>query len=176
MGVAQGREEEIGNELPKGYQPALARARRELTYIWSAFEQAEYHIVRQTLPDLLLDAQRTAVVSGGDEAKAILTEVYQITASTLRKLGEYDLAWLAGDRGYALAEQNGDSVLSALIGFRVATALTALGRSKAAFDLNISLATRVEIRLQTDADRSVAGQRLLQAAMAAANEGDASGV
>ena len=65
----------------------------------------------------------------------ILAEAYQITALTLRKLGEYELAWLAGDRGVALAERTGDPVLAAVTGFRVAIALTSLGRADFAFNL-----------------------------------------
>ncbi len=160
-------------ETPEGYQPDIARLRRQLVFVWSAFEQADYHVVSQNLPALLLDSQRSCLAKNSDDATAILSEVYQVTASTLRKLGEYDLAWLAGDRGLALAERLDDSVLTALIGFRVANALTALGRSKAAFDLNISLASRVEINARTQADRSVYGNLLLQAAMAAAGDGNA---
>jgi transcriptional regulator with XRE-family HTH domain len=170
------RYDAIGNEIPDGYRTDTARLRKQLVYVWSAFEQADYHVVSRTLPGLLLDAQRGTVIDSGDETTGILTEVYQITASTLRKLGEYDLAWLAGDRGFALAERTGDSILTALIGFRVANALTAIGRSRAAFDLNVSLASRVEMHIRTAADRSVYGNLLLQAAMAAANEGNAIGV
>lgn len=170
------RYETISDDALGDYQPDITRLRRQLDYVWAAFEQADYHVVSQNLPALLADAQRSSVAGDDDKATAILSEVYQITASTLRKLGEYDLAWLAGDRGLALAERLGDSVLSALIGFRVANALTALGRSKAAFDLNVSLASRVEINARTDADRSVYGNMLLQAAMAAAGNGNAMGV
>ena len=107
----------------------------------------------------------------------ILTEVYQVTASTLRKLGEYSLAWLAGDRGMALAEQVGDPTLAALTGFRVANALVALGRPQPAFDLNISFASRLEPRLRTEAELSAYGNTVLQAAMAAARAaGNAIGV
>jgi len=170
------RYETVNDQLPDDYQVNNARLRKQLVYVWSAFEQADYHVVSENLPGLLLDAQRSRLLKGGDEATAILSEVYQVTASTLRKLGEYDLAWLAGDRGLALTEHLGDSILTALIGFRVANALTALGRSKAAFDLAVSLASRVEVNAGTEADLSVYGNLLLQAAMAAAGDGNAIGV
>ena len=170
------RYDTVSDEVPEGYEPDIARLRRQLVFVWSAFEQADYHVVSQNLPALLLDSQRSSIVKDSDEATAILSEVYQVTASTLRKLGEYDLAWLAGDRGLAIADRLGDSVLTALTGFRVANALTALGRSKAAFDLNISLASRVEINARTEADQAVYGNLLLQAAMASAADGNAMGV
>ena len=94
----------------------------------------------------------------------------------MRKLGEHELAWLAGDRGVALAEREGDSVIAALTGFRVANALMSLGRTKAAFDLNVSYASRLEPILSTEETRSVYGHILLQAAMAAAGGGNAIGV
>ena len=167
------RYDAVRDHIPAGYQPDTARLRRQLAHVWAAFEQADYHVVSKSLPGLLLDAQRSSVMLDSDETAAILSEVYQVTASTLRKLGEYDLVWLAGDRGLGLAERLGDCVLAALTGFRVANALTALGRPKAALDLNVSLASRVEVSARTAAARSVYGHMLLQAAMAAAGDGNA---
>src|SRR5712691_9354828 len=77
-----------------------------------------------------------------------------------------ELAWLAGDHGVALAERTGDPILAALTGFRVAIALTSLGRADSAFNLNVSYAYRLQPGLRTEADRSAYGHILLQAAMA----------
>ncbi len=170
------RYDAIRNQVPAEYSADPSRLRSQVAYIWSAFELADYHVISRTLPDLLLDAQRCHVALDNAETQRILAEVYQITASTLRKLGEYELAWLAGDRGVALAERTGDPVLAALTGFRVAIALTSLGRADAAFNLNFSYASRLEPGLRTEADRSVYGHILLQAAMAAASGGNAVGV
>ncbi len=170
------RYDAIRNEIPSGYRIDMSRLHRQVSYVWSAFELADYQVVSRTLPDLLLEAQRSNVAQSNEETARILAEVYQITASTLRKLGEYDLAWLAGDRGMSLAEHTGDVIMTALTGFRVANALLAIGRPGAAFDLNISLASRLESNLHTEADRSAYGHLLLQAAMAAASGGDAIGV
>jgi transcriptional regulator with XRE-family HTH domain len=167
------RYDAIGSEIPDDYNVDTTKTRRQLSYVWSAFEVADYQVVSRTLPSLLLEAQRSNVVLGNTETAHILAEVYQITASTLRKLGEYDLAWLAGDRGMAVSEQTGNSIMPALTGFRVANALVAIGRSEAAFSLNISLASRLESNLRTEEDMSVFGNLLLQAAMAAAHKGDA---
>jgi tetratricopeptide (TPR) repeat protein len=134
---------------------------------------SDYQAVSRSLPNLLLEAQRSYVAAESEDFIRILTEVYQITASTLRKLGEYDLAWLAGDRGISLTERLGDAVLTALTGFRVANALTAIGRAESAYRLNMSLAARLESDLDTEAHLSAYGNLLLQAAMAAASKGDA---
>jgi transcriptional regulator with XRE-family HTH domain len=170
------RYDAIGSQVPSEYSPDPSRLQSQVAYIWSAFELADYHVISQTLPDLLLDAQRCHVALDNAGTSRVLAEVYQIAASTLRKLGEYELAWLAGDRGVVLAERTGDPVLAALTGFRVAIALTSLGRTDAAFNLNFSYASRLEPGLQTEADRSLYGHILLQAAMAAASGGNAAGV
>jgi transcriptional regulator with XRE-family HTH domain len=166
----------IRNDIPDTFTADIPRLRRQVSYAWSAFELADYQVVSRTLPDILLDAQRSHVVMESADTARVLTEVYQITASTLRKLGEYELAWLAGDRGVVLAERDGDLMDAALTGFRVAIALTSLGRAKAAFDLNVSYATRLERDLRTEEAKSAYGHILLQAAMAAASKGDAIGV
>lgn len=170
------RYDALRTDVPAGFKTDAVRLKREVTYVWSAFEMADYGVVSQILPRLLVDAQRSNVIDGDDETARILTEVYQVTASTLRKLGEYSLAWLAGDRGIALAEHVGDPTLAALTGFRVANALVALGRPEPAYDLNISFASRLEPNIRSPEDRSVYGNTVLQAAMAAATAGNAIGV
>jgi transcriptional regulator with XRE-family HTH domain len=170
------RYDAIRNDIPDTFTADLPRLKRQVSYAWAAFEMADYQVISRALPGLLLDAQRSHVVIESGDSARLLTEVYQITASTLRKLGEYELAWLAGDRGVALAERDGDLIDAALTGFRVAIALTSLGRAKAAFDLNVSYAARLERDLRTEAVKSVYGHILLQAAMAAASSGDATGV
>jgi transcriptional regulator with XRE-family HTH domain len=170
------RYDAIRSQIPDGYSPDISRLQSQVAYAWSAFELADYLAISQTLPGLLLEAQRCHVITDSAGTARLLAEAYQITASTLRKLGEYELAWLAGDRGVALAERTGDPVLAALTGFRVAIALTSLGRTDAAFSLNVSYAQRLEPGLRSEADRSVYGHILLQAAMAAASGGNAIGV
>lgn len=170
------RYDAIMSETANNFTVDIQRMRRQVAYVWSAFELADYQVVSRTLPDLLLETQRSHTATQSTETARILAEVYQITASTLRKLGEHELAWLAADRGVALAEREGDAITAALAGFRVANALTSIGRAKAAFDLNLSYASRLESMLSTDEIRSVYGHVLLQAAMAAASGGNATGV
>jgi hypothetical protein len=124
------------------------------------------------LPTAIRDGQRAHVAYGSPESARVLAETYQITASTARKLGEFDLAWVAGDRGIPVAEASGDRLLTATGAFRVANALLAVGRVQAAYDLNVAVADRLEPRLAEPADLSVFGTMLLQAAVAAARKGD----
>jgi transcriptional regulator with XRE-family HTH domain len=153
-------------------QPDLASLRRQCDYVWHAFESAAYEVVGRSLPGLLYDSQRAHRVYADAMSANLLAEVYQVTASTARKLGEFELAWVAGDRGIPVAEESGDRLLTATAAFRVANALLAMGRSNAAYDLNMSFVDRLEPSLGTSADLSVYGTMLLQAAMAGARKGD----
>ncbi|MGH3899628.1 MAG: helix-turn-helix domain-containing protein [Pseudonocardiaceae bacterium] len=96
--------------------PALDRLSQQVTYAWTVFQNAHWPLLGQSLPRLLITAQ-TAVAAhpGADDharrARTLLSQAYQVTASTLQKLDEFDLAWLAAERGFVLAEETGDSLL-----------------------------------------------------------------
>lgn len=113
---------------------------RQVEHAWAAFEFADYDMVSLVLPALIENAEAARRVFTDDRATLLLVEVYQITASALRKLGEHSLAWLAGDRGMTLARQKGDTAAIALIGFRIANALLSMGRAAQAQGLNVALA------------------------------------
>ena len=152
--------------------PRLDSLRRSVEYLWCAFDAANYDAAGRALPQIIHDSQRAHVVCSSPESARVLAEVYQITASTARKLGEFDLAWVAGDRGIPVAEESGDRLLTATGAFRVANALLAVGRIQAAYDLNVTVADRLEPSLTGPAELSVFGTMLLQAAVAAARKGD----
>jgi tetratricopeptide (TPR) repeat protein len=150
----------------------VAVVRRRLAHAWAAFEFANYQVMGSLLPGLLDDAQRTHEAVGSPESGVLLSEVYQLIASTLRKLGEHTLAWLAGDRGVTVAQRCGDLAAVAGAGFRIANALLSMGRAEQALALNLSLADRVEPQARQEAMRALYGHVMLQAAMAAAAAGE----
>jgi transcriptional regulator with XRE-family HTH domain len=152
--------------------PDLVALRGQVGHAWAAFEFADYQVMGQVLPGLLDSAQRAHATLGSEESAAVLAEVYQVIASTLRKLGEHTLAWLAGDRGVALAQHAGDLAAAAGAGFRIANALLSMGRADQALTLNLSLADRLEPESGTEDLRALYGHILLQGAMAAAAAGD----
>jgi transcriptional regulator with XRE-family HTH domain len=155
-----------------GPVPDLVALRGELAHAWAAFEFADYQVMGQVLPGLLDRAQRAHAVLGSGESAAVLAEVYQVIASTLRKLGEHALAWLAGDRGVAIAQHAGNLAAAAGAGFRIANALLSMGRAGQALTLNLSLADRLDGESGTEELRALYGHILLQGAMAAAATGD----
>lgn len=118
---------------------SLAALKRGTVHAWSGFEAADYQIVSAVLPSLIENGQQ-GYGSAKDDFGPVLAEIYQLAASTLRKLGENSLAWLAGDRGMSIASENGDAALIAATGFRVANALLSMGRPRQAQSLNTTLA------------------------------------
>ena len=120
--------------------PGLDRLARQVTYAWTAFQNAHWPLLGQVLPRLLTTAQAAVAAYPGanDEARrarTLLSQAYQVTASTLWKLNEADLAWLAAERGFVLAEETGDSLLISDAARRVAQGPMVMGYYDQALEL-----------------------------------------
>lgn len=174
-------------DAPRLDQVPLDQLAKAVTHAWASFQHAKYGMVARSLPQLLRDAQSadacytgetTVAVGDGNRrinAAHLLAQVYQIAASTMRKLGEHELGWLAADRAIGVSHRAGDSLLAGVATTRVANAMLALGRYRPALDLNIQVAHRLAPGVGAEAtpDRlSVYGHLLLQGAMAAARCAD----
>lgn len=163
--------------------PPLDEMRKAVSHAWLTYQYARYGVLTRALPKLLRDAQAAdaAYSTSAEACKAahLLGQVYQIASSTLRKLGEHELSWLAADRSMAVAQRSGDQLLAGLATFRVGNALLALGRSRPALEINVNIANRLAPsgdREATPERLSVYGMLLLQGAMAAARIGDSATV
>lgn len=158
--------------------PTLADLSKAVSHAWLTYQYARYGVLTRALPKLLRDAQAADASHTGDDGQAaahLLGQVYQIASSTLRKLGEYDLAWLAADRSIAVAHRAGDPLLGGVATARVGNALLALGRARPALEVNVDTANRLAPGGPNDTSPerwSVYGLLLLQGAMAAARMGD----
>jgi transcriptional regulator with XRE-family HTH domain len=120
--------------------PNLDRLSQQVTYAWTSFQNANWPLLGQALPRLLTTAQTAlAAYLGADDqarrARTLLSQAYQVTASTLFKLKEADLAWLAAERGLGLAEETGDSLLISDAARRVAQGLTVTNHYDQALEL-----------------------------------------
>jgi transcriptional regulator with XRE-family HTH domain len=164
--------------------PVLSEMRKAVGHAWLTFQHAKYGMLARSLPRLLRSAQAADVFyASTDDAQSaahLLGQVYQIGSSTLRKLGEHELAWLSADRSIAVSQRSGDALLTGCATFRVGNALLALGRARAALEVNVNVANRLapggngEV---TSPERlSVYGMLLLQGAMAASRIGDSATV
>ncbi len=164
--------------------PSIDELRKAIGHAWLTFQHAKYGVLARALPRLLRDAQ--AADNGylhtghGPDAAHLLGQVYQISSSTLRKLGEHELAWLAADRSIAVSQRSGDHLLAAVASYRVGSALLALGRARPALEVNVNVANRLAPGAGTEPTRperlSVYGMLLLNGAMAAARIGDSATV
>ncbi|PZM96518.1 MAG: transcriptional regulator [Actinobacteria bacterium] len=158
--------------------PSLTELRKAVNHAWQTFQHANYSTLTRTLPKLIRDAQAADSAYSGDDgqqAAHLLGQVYQLTSSTLRKLGVFDLCWVAADRAVAVSQRSGDPLLAGTATFRVGNALLALGRARAALELNVNIANRLAPahgKEATPERLSVYGMLLLQGAMAAARIGD----
>jgi transcriptional regulator with XRE-family HTH domain len=120
--------------------PDLDRISQQVTYVWTVFQNAHWPLLGTALPQLLTSAQ-TAVAAypgtddQGRRARTLLSQAYQVTASTLGKLDEVDLAWLAAERGFILAEETGDSLLISDASRRVAQGLMFISHYDQALEL-----------------------------------------
>jgi len=150
---------------------------KAVDHAWMTFQHANYTQLARSLPKLIRDAQSADCAGAQDAARSaayLLAEVYQIASSTLRKLGEHDLAWLAADRATMVCQRAGDELLTALAADQVAAALSALGRVRPALEISVSIAEQVAPRDDQDATPqrlSVYGMVLLRGALAAARLG-----
>jgi transcriptional regulator with XRE-family HTH domain len=162
--------------------PPLPEVRKAVDHAWMTFQHSKYGVLARMLPKLLRDTQAADSSCTGDDARQaahLLGQVYQIASSTLRKLGEHDLAWLAADRAIMVCHRAGDDLLTALATVRVAGALSALGRSRPALEINVNVAHQIAPREGEDATPqrlSVYGLVLLQGSIAAARLGDSATV
>jgi transcriptional regulator with XRE-family HTH domain len=158
--------------------------RKAVDHAWLTFQHAKYGVLARTLPRLLREAQAAdSAYTGTDNssrAAHMLCELYQISSSALRKLGEYELAWLAADRSISVSQRAEDPLLAGAGSFRVGTALLALGRPRPALEINVNIANRLAPATSGDAHneqrQTIYGMLLLQGAMAAARIGDAATV
>ncbi len=164
--------------------PSLEQMRKAVNHAWQTYQHAKCGLLARALPKLLRDAQATdSAYAGTQEANSaahLLTQVYQLASSTLRKLGEHQLSWLAADRSIAVAQRADDPLLTGVATYRVALALLALGRSRPALEVTVNVANRLAPSASgepaTPERLSVYGMMLLQGAFAAARIGDTASV
>lgn len=159
---------------PPPHPPDLAELHKAVDHAWSTYQHAKGRALARLLPGLLRAAQAADAAyrhtPHAADGAHLLAQVYQITSSSLRNLGEYELSWLAADRAVGLGQRARDELLAAMAAFRVGLALQAMGRARPALELHLSVANRLVPRSRRRGPErlSVYGMLLLQGAMAAA--------
>lgn len=121
-----------------GEPTTLEEIGRDVTELWEAYQGSRFGYVTRRAPSVLAEAQFAAHASESDQrarAHMLLALTYQAAASTLTKVGEADLAWIAADRGLAAAEQCDDQVVIGSLFRAVTHALLSNARHRAAVQL-----------------------------------------
>ncbi|WP_285788471.1 helix-turn-helix domain-containing protein [Micromonospora sp. NBRC 101691] len=164
---------EIALERPAARRVLPAdRLMREVAHAWITFQHARYPQVVELVPELVADAQRTHA-HDPQAGRVPLVEAYRVTASLLVKLGAPHVAWLAVDR--AMIAATGDRVLVAAAAVQLGQVLRESGRARVGKSVMLAAAYRIAppvIEYGTPAELSLCGTLVVQAALAAARDGD----
>ncbi|MEJ8657123.1 helix-turn-helix domain-containing protein [Streptomyces sp. MS1.AVA.4] len=146
---------------------------------WGDYQAGVLGDVIAALPGLLRTAQELEDLPHGDQRKRGLTvsaRTHHLAATTLAKVGESDLSWLAAERAMRAADESEDP-LSLVSAARSGThALLANGRYEDALELGETAAAWLARQVRDDdpAALSLLGMIHLRAAVAAARHQDRS--
>ncbi|MDT0530876.1 helix-turn-helix transcriptional regulator [Micromonospora sp. DSM 115977] len=160
--------------------PDVATVRARLDHAEQSYRHARYPILLGLLPGLLDAAREARVARPGRAADELLVSAYGLVALVLVKVGQGELAWLAADRGMAVALATDDARLAAVATVPLSQALRAVGRRRSAMETALVAARRLPPREPAEGALSPGGDGapslrvtlLLQAALAAAGRGD----
>ncbi|MFI9526806.1 helix-turn-helix domain-containing protein [Micromonospora rosaria] len=153
--------------------PDVAALRARLGHAEQSYRHARYPELLALLPGLL-DAVRAAQAARpGPAVDALLVPVYGLVALALVKVDQGELAWLAADRGFAVALATDDARLVAAATVPLTQALRCCGRRRSAMAAALVAAHRVRpAGAAAPGDAALRGTLLVQAALAAAGRGD----
>ncbi|MFP1627448.1 helix-turn-helix domain-containing protein [Streptomyces sp. 5K101] len=165
---------EVDAQLPT---PAPAAVRVEKA--WNDYQGGRLGSVIATLPALLQTAQELedrAARREGDrhDCWAVSARTHHLAATTLAKIGESDISWLAAERAMQAADASDDPLVLASAARSGTHALLANGRYEAAMELGDATAMWLSSRVaESDpAALSLLGMIHLRAAVAAARHQD----
>jgi transcriptional regulator with XRE-family HTH domain len=173
----------LGVPQVDGTPPSAADVTRRAARAWETWHTSPmfYSDLAEVLPELIRDAELCARLAGhtpGEEetwreAQRAKAKAYHIARQWLRKVGEFALSDLAGDRALSASELADDPLLIAFSVWNLVGNHTAAGRYEAgehaALDAIGFLATVPE---PDDDLRAMSGALSLYASIAAARQGD----
>ncbi|MBA2806478.1 helix-turn-helix domain-containing protein [Streptomyces sp. KM273126] len=169
---------EAESQLPT---PGPVAARVEAA--WDDYQAGRLGKVMAALPGLLQTAQGLedrAVRSARErlDSWAVSARIHHLAATTLAKVGESDISWLAAERAMRAADESGDALVLASAARSGTHALLANGRYDDALELAITASRWLSARVEESdpAALSLLGMINLRAAIAAARHQDRSTV
>jgi tetratricopeptide (TPR) repeat protein len=155
------------------------RSAKLVEFAWSSYQAGRISDVVVALPRLIRDAQeleREASSSAATSARswAVSARVHHLAATTLSKVGESDLSWIAAERAMRAADESGDPLVLASAARAATHALLAVGRYEDALSLGETAARWLAPQV-ADGDPealSLFGMLHLRTAVAAARHQD----
>lgn len=161
-----------------GPPPAPSRIARYTEHVWFEYQGGRLGRVVRSLPDLIRTAQRLEEDPGeaGDPLLgwAVSARIHHLASTTLSKIGEVDLAWMAAERSMHAAEQSRNLLALASAARAGTHAFLVNGRYDDALNLGNSAAKWFRSRMQEGdpAALSLFGMLCLRTAIAAARNQD----
>lgn len=162
-----------------GEPPSITEMRARNREVWRIWHESPcfYTETGALLPGLINDATTLHRVSDGLDrrnAARALAETYHLARQWLRKVGEYELSWIAADRGMAAAEEADDPYLIAASAWNIVALYNAMGRAEEAQSVALDGISLLEPLLDDASDDhlSMWGALQLYAAISTARCGD----
>lgn len=142
--------------------------------VWTEYQAGRVGAVIAALPKLLGSAQALEETADGGEPWAVSARIHHLAATTLAKIGEGDLAWIAAERAMKAGERSGDPLSLASASRAGTHALLASGRFDDAVDLGETAAIwlRKQVKDDDPVALSILGMLHLRTAIAAAHRQD----
>lgn len=162
-------------EPPSDTGPDPCQAARYVEHAWGDFQRGRVGRVVQALPGLIRTAQQLELADGNRRlCWAVSARTHHLAVTTLSKLGESDLAWIAAERAMRAADQSDDPLVIASATRAGTHALMAVGRYADALDLSQTAAGWLAGRIDDGdpAALSLTGMLHLRGATAAARAND----
>lgn len=166
---------------PTLFAPALnrrldqANVARLTEFAWQDYQAGRIGAVVRALPGLIQSGRALEEI-GTDDGCRLSSRIHHLAASTLAKIGESDLAWIAAETAVSAGERSGDPLALASAARAGTHALLAVGRFDDALSLGQTAAEWLREQLADDdpAAWSLVGMLWLRTAVAAARRQDRS--
>lgn len=158
--------------------PDIQRTARLTEALWAQYQAGRIGQTVAALPELIRTAQ--ALESHAAEAPraawACSARIHHLASTTLSKIGESDLSWIAAERAMGAADQADDPLVLASAARAGTHALLAIGRYSDAIELGRTATTWLTDRIAEDDPEalSLLGMLNLRMASAAARHQDRS--
>ncbi|MFC7596412.1 helix-turn-helix domain-containing protein [Terrabacter sp. GCM10028922] len=145
-------------------------------HCWTDFQTGRIGRVVSALPSMITAAQalEDSATSSARDGWAVSARVHHLAASTMSKIGEADLAWIAAERAMHAADQSDDPLVLASAARSGTHALLSVGRYDDAMQLGQTAAAWLagQVKAGDEDALSLLGMLFLRSATAAARHQD----